>query len=113
MVERFTLKDGDTMYHEVTIADPQDFTQRWTIACDAVGAWPQAAGSVRFGASFLRCRLVLTQRNPTATMAIVVTMNIISDLPPAAQTLRPGQSSASVMPRRLGRIAGWTERVFS
>ena len=34
----------------------------------------------RLAASSLRCRLVLTQKNPTTAMAIVVTMNIISDL---------------------------------
>ena len=49
---------------------------------------PQAARSIRFAVSSLRWRLVLIQKNPTTAMAIVVTMNIISDLPCGAQTIR-------------------------
>ena len=72
----------------------------------------QAARSIRSAASSLRCRLVLTQKNPTTAMAIVVTRNIISNLPRGAQTMRPEQSNASIVPRSHQRIAGRAAHVF-
>ena len=41
VVERFTLMDADTIHYEVTIDDPQVFTQPWTIAFDALTRAPE------------------------------------------------------------------------
>ena len=57
----------------------------------------RSAASPRFTASLLRCRLVLTQKNPTAAMAIVTT-HIMSDLPTGAQTDALATDEASAMP---------------
>ena len=40
VVERFTLTDADTIHYDVTIEDPQVFTQPWTIAFDALRRAP-------------------------------------------------------------------------
>ena len=41
VVERFTLRDADTIHYAVTIEDPQVFTQPWTIAFDALVRAPE------------------------------------------------------------------------
>ena len=40
VVERFTLIDADTIHYDVTIEDPQVFTQPWTISYDALARAP-------------------------------------------------------------------------
>ena len=41
VVERYTLKDADTIRYEATITDPQVFTQPWTISYDAFNRAPE------------------------------------------------------------------------
>ena len=41
LVERFTLRDADTIHYEVTIEDPEVFTQPWTIVFDALRRAPE------------------------------------------------------------------------
>ena len=41
VVERFTPTDADTIHYEVTIEDPQVFSQPWTIAFDALTRAPE------------------------------------------------------------------------
>ena len=41
VVERYTLKDADTIHYEATITDPQVFTQPWTISYDAFNRAPE------------------------------------------------------------------------
>lgn len=41
VVERYTLKDKDTIHYEATITDPQVFTQPWTISFDAFNRAPE------------------------------------------------------------------------
>ena len=41
VVERYTLKDANTIHYEATISDPQVFTQPWTISYDAFNRAPE------------------------------------------------------------------------
>ena len=41
VVERYTLKDANTIHYEATITDPQVFTQPWTISYDAFNRAPE------------------------------------------------------------------------
>jgi len=41
VVERFTLKDADTIAYEATIDDPKVFTRPWKIALDAFKRAPK------------------------------------------------------------------------